>query len=98
MKKLLSLILLGSMVLVMNAQKINHQFNNIPMSDALRFLSMSSKNYTINFIYDELEDFHVTTNIQNQTLPDAIHQMIGFYPISMKVSAGDVDQEGKKTS
>jgi hypothetical protein len=84
------------MVLVMSAQKINHQFNNIPMSDALRFLSTSSNNYTINFIYDELEDFHVTTNIQNQTLPDAIHQMIGFYPISMKVSAGEVDQEGKK--
>ena len=38
---------------------------------------------TINFVYDELEDFRVTKSIRNQSVPDAIMQLIGFYPIRM---------------
>ena len=37
--------------------------------------------YTVNFIYDELEDFKVTTDIKSTTLTDAIYQIIGFYPV-----------------
>ena len=35
------------------------------------------------FIYNELEDFTVTTNVKNKPVPDAIRQIIGFYPIQM---------------
>ena len=37
--------------------------------------------YTINFIYDELEDFRVTTSIKHKTVTDAIMQIVGFYPV-----------------
>ena len=39
--------------------------------------------YTINFVYDELEDFKVTKSIRNSNVPNAIMQLIGFYPIRM---------------
>ena len=34
-------------------------------------------------MYDELEDFKVTKSIRNQNVPNAIMQLIGFYPIRM---------------
>jgi len=43
--------------------------------------------YTISFIYNELEDFRITTSVSNKSLPDAIQQMIGFYPVRMIVKS-----------
>ena len=37
----------------------------------------STKDYRINFMYDELEDFTVTTSIVKRTAPDAIRQIMG---------------------
>ena len=42
------------------------------MSEALTILAKSTKDYRINFMYDELEDFTVTTSIVKRTAPDAI--------------------------
>ena len=44
--------------------------------------------YTVNFIYDELEDFKVTTDIKHEKLTDAIMQIVGFYPIRV-VKSGE---------
>ena len=63
------------------AQRITRHYDNVSMSKALMELNDLQQNYTINFIYDELEDFMVTTDVQHKTLPDAISQIIGFYPI-----------------
>ncbi|MBQ8066368.1 MAG: TonB-dependent receptor [Prevotella sp.] len=46
------------------------------------------RDYTVNFIYDELEDFKVTTDVKHKTLTDAIFQIIGFYPIRV-VKSGE---------
>ena len=45
--------------------------------------------YVINFLYNELEDFRTTAIIKNKNLPDAIQQMIGFYPIRMTANSDD---------
>ena len=45
------------------AQRITRSFRNTSMSEVLTVLAKSTKDYHINFIYDELEDFTVTTNI-----------------------------------
>ena len=79
----------------LSAQTITHSFRNTSMADALRYLSMASHQYIINFAYDDLEDFKVTTDVRNQTVPDAIRQIIGFYPIGMKVVDGGKDAQGK---
>lgn len=67
------------------AQRVSQTYNNVSLSDALLQLSRISKDYTINFLYNELEDFRITTTVSRKKLPDAIRQMIGFYPVRMTV-------------
>ena len=69
--------------------RISRQYNNVSLSEALLQLQSEQSEYAINFIYDELEDFKVTTDIRHKSLPDAIQQMIGFYPVRMTVKPED---------
>ena len=71
------------------AQRISHTYNNVSLSDALLQLNNEQTEYVINFLYNELEDFRITATIKNKKLPDAIQQMIGFYPVRMTVKPDD---------
>ena len=82
MKRIL-LLLLSLATLCASAQTITRQYNNVSMAQALRELNSLQDKYTVNFIYDELEDFRVTVNIRHQSVPDAIRYMIGLYPITL---------------
>ena len=64
-----------------SAQKITHDFRNVSMSDALRYIQKQTTHYDIIFIYNDLEDFRITTDVRNKPVTDAIRQMIGFYPV-----------------
>lgn len=70
-------------IAVVQAQRVTRDYHDVSIADALRQLASESRDYTIYFLYNELEDFTVTTRIKNKSVPDAIRQMIGFYPISM---------------
>jgi hypothetical protein len=70
------------------AQKITRSYDNVSMSEALRDLNEQTHEYNISFLYNELEDFRVTTNIRRKSIPDAIMQVIGFYPVRV-VKRGD---------
>lgn len=83
MKRLLTTLVLLTIMCGASAQRITRQYNNVSMAQALKELNSLQNRYTINFIYDELEDFRVTTSIKNQRVTDAIQQLIGFYPIRM---------------
>ena len=75
-------------------KRISQEYNDVSLSDALNQLAAQQTDYDIMFLYNELEDFRITTNVNHKTLPDAIQQMISFYPIRMTV---DVSRpEGKK--
>ena len=71
------------------AQRISHTYNNVSLSEALLGLKNEQTAYVINFLYNELEDFRITATIKNKKLPDAIQQMIGFYPVRMTVKPDD---------
>ena len=71
------------------AQRISHTYNNVSLSEALLGLKNEQTAYVINFLYNELEDFRITTTIKNKKLSDAIQQMIGFYPVRMTVKPDD---------
>ena len=71
------------------AQRISHTYNNVSLSEALLQLNNEQSEYVINFLYNELEDFRTTAIIKNKNLPDAIQQMIGFYPIRMTANSDD---------
>ena len=65
------------------AQRVTRNYRDVSIADALRQLAEESRDYTIYFLYNELEDFTITTHVKNKPVPEAIRQMIGFYPIQM---------------
>ena len=84
MKRLFTMILLlCTLAGIAHAQRITRNFQNVSMSDALKYIQQQTGNHKIVFIYNELEDFTVTTSVKNKPVPDAIRQIIGFYPIQM---------------
>ena len=78
---LLYIFLLGTSAVV--AQRVSLDLRNVTMPAALQQLGGMTNRYTINFIYNDLEDFRVTTAIRGETVHEAIRHIIGFYPISM---------------
>ena len=93
MRRFLIILMACLLAIRLQAQRISHTYDNVPLSDVLRELSQQSSDYTLYFLYDELEDFRITTNVSHKTLPDAIQQMIGFYPIRMTVDKSDLNEK-----
>ena len=95
MNRQITLIFLALLLTVSTqAQKrISHEYNNVSLSDALSGLAEQQTDYAIMFLYNELEDFRITTTVNRKTLPDAILQMIGFYPIRMTVDTSNPDEK-----
>lgn len=83
MNRILSSLLLCAFCCQLHAQYINRQYNNVSVAAALKELNVLQDKYVVNFIYDDLEDFKVTTHVHNRSVPDAVRQIIGFYPIRM---------------
>ena len=60
----------------LHAQRVTRSFNDVSMSEALKWLNERSEEYNISFLYNDLEDFRVTTSVKNKSVPDAIQQLI----------------------
>ena len=60
---------------------LSKNFQDVSLSDALKYIQSQATDYDVVFIYDELEDFRVTTNVQQKSVPEAIMQVVGFYPV-----------------
>ena len=72
------------------AQSLTHTFRNTSLSDALIWIDNAQDNYKIHFIFDELEDFTVTTSMRNLSVEDAVRQVIGFYPMHTTFEKKDI--------
>lgn len=83
MRKILYIILLCACTMSVQAQKITRHYQNESLSKVLEDLNKVAGEKTIYFIYDELEDFTVTSHFDHLTLEDAIKEVIGFYPIKV---------------
>ena len=90
MKRFLFILACCLALTKVQAQKITHEYNNVTLSEALRQLNEQTEEYNISFLYNELEDFRITTSVHRKTVPDAIRQMIGFYPIRMTVEDREI--------
>ena len=93
MKRVIILLIFTCVAISITAQRITRDYNNVSFSDALRELNSQCQNYEINFLYNELEDFRITTSVHRKTVPDAIRQMIGFYPIRMSIDSTEITVE-----
>jgi len=88
MKRILYLIIFCCAHHVVLAQ---HAFQGVSLSEALIKLDQSVRQYDISFVYDELEDFTVTKSIsKGLSLPDAVREVCGFYPVRVSVKGRDI--------
>ena len=91
MKRFVTLFLSFILLLTMlQAQTVSHDFQDVSLSDALLTLDNDCDTITVNFIYDNLEDFRVTTNVQEATILQAVNQVCGFYPMRITQLTTDI--------
>ena len=69
------------------AQRLTKSYTEASLSDVLIDLNKSQHDKRISFIYNELEDFTVTTGFRNSTVDNAVREVVGFYP--MKITTND---------
>lgn len=68
-----------------------HVFKGTSLSEALIQLDQSSPRYDVSFVYDELEDFTVSQTVgKDVSLPDAVRQVCGFYPVRVIVQGREI--------
>ena len=72
------------------AQQLSHDFQNVSLSEALIWIDHAQEDYKLNFIFDELEDFTVTTHLENVSVRDAVRQVCGFYPMHLTFDSQDI--------
>ena len=92
-RRLIYLVACLCMATAALGQRVSRSFNDVSMSEALKWLNEQGGEYNISFLYNDLEDFRVTTTVKNKPVPDAIRQLIGFYPIKMTVQGKDIAVE-----
>ena len=90
MRRILSMLVCCLVLAGVHAQEVTREYNNVSLSEALRQLNEVTEDYTISFLYNELEDFRITTSVHRKTVPDAIRQMIGFYPVRMSIDNTEI--------
>ena len=84
------MLLLCLVAMSVKAQRLSHDFQNTSLSEALIWIDNAQDNYKLNFIFDELEDFTVTTQLKNASVRDAVRQVCGFYPMQLTFDAQDI--------
>ena len=72
------------------AQSLTHTFRNTSLSDALIWIDNAQDKYKIHFIFDELEDFTVTTSFKNTSTEEAVKQVVGFYPMRISYEKKEI--------
>jgi hypothetical protein len=91
MKQLIILLLIVILPLtVMQGQTVSHDFEDVSLSEALLALDNDCDTITVNFVYDDLEDFRVTTQVRESTIQQAVSQVCGYYPMRITVLNTDI--------
>ena len=83
MRKYIFTVLLCGLTWCAQAQRISRHYQNVSLSSVLEDLNAATSDKTIYFIYDELEDFTVTSHFTDLPIKEAIREVIGFYPMKV---------------
>ena len=68
------ILLLCLVAMSARAQQLSHDFQNASLSEALIWIDNAQDQFKLNFIFDELEDFTVTTRLEDVSVRDAVRQ------------------------
>ena len=80
MKRIFFILLSFFCLTFTHAQMVSHEFQDVSLSDALLTLDNDCDTITVNFIYEDLEDFMVTANVQETSILQAVKQVCDNYP------------------
>jgi len=86
----ITMLLLCLIAMSVKAQRLTHDFQGASLSEALIWIDNAQESYKLNFIFDELEDFTVTTSLKNVSVRDAVRQVCGFYPMHLTFDEQDI--------
>lgn len=82
MKFYLSLIMAVGAVFGMTSKPVSGTYSNRPLSDVLVDIERQAKgDVTINFAYEKLEDYPITSSFNDIEPWGAVLKVIGFYPV-----------------
>ena len=87
MRRIFYILFLIAAVHTAGAQRVTRNYTKQSMANVLIDLSKATSNYRINFLYNELEDYTITKQINNKTIPEAVNEVVGFYP--MRITTND---------
>lgn len=84
------IVLLCGFCGTLSAQKINRSYQTTSLSRVLEDLGQASEQYIISFIYNDLEDFTVTTDLRNCSIPDAVRAVCALYPMKITFDGNQI--------
>ena len=88
--RLLLTMLLLLPALLARSQHISHTFRNVSLADALVTVDKMSDDWQVSFIYDDLEDYRVSCTVSDKSVPEAVHALIGYYPMRIEIAEGRI--------
>lgn len=80
---ILIVLILCCLAGTVSAQQLTRSYHAVSLSKVLEDLGKATDRYTINFIYNELEDFTITESFKKLSIPDAVRTVCGLYPIKI---------------
>lgn len=83
MKVILSIMFVSICIGITNAASYVYDFRNTRLSEALAKISEDNPDLHLNFIYNELDKYKVTSKINTDDIHTALKQLIGLNPVSV---------------
>ncbi len=80
-KQIISLLLALCAGIPTLAQRVTASFRETPLPEVLLEMERQCEGMQINFIYDDLKDYLITQRIDNLSLKEAIHTVVGERPV-----------------
>lgn len=83
-KRLVSILLLAASLSAFG-ENYSYSFRNTPLADALARIAREHPSLNLNFIYNDLEHYHVSAEIDTDNAAEAVRKAVGRNPVSVVV-------------
>lgn len=81
MARIIIIIYAMSAFVMASAETFSYRFHSTPLPKAIQRLMDDHQDLDINFIYNELENYTTSANVDADNAYDAIRQVVGFNPV-----------------
>lgn len=83
MVRIIMLVCAMSAVVMANAGIFSYHFNSTPLPKAIQLIMENHPDLDINFIYNELENYHTSATVNADNAYNALRQTIGLNPVTV---------------